>query len=192
MYGQSACNPAASKLTSAGLDDADLLFRFGDTTGWEHVSETLGVISLGQAYQCHRKSNIIYRYPRKAGSVNFSYPLWEDPDDEFRVVNMSGGTSCSLLHCYCHMGLLQRKLVLTSCPFCMRVPLKMRHYLMPSLSGLHLSALWLKVPVWRSLSSLLVDFTGILAMSNQNDLAIRLGKARKMLLYACLDVHLVC
>ncbi|KAK9836596.1 hypothetical protein WJX74_004014 [Apatococcus lobatus] len=63
-----------------GLKEGQLLFRFGDTEGWEGVAEPLGSVSYGQAWQCRRKSAIIADHPDKAADISFSFPLWHASD----------------------------------------------------------------------------------------------------------------
>ena len=79
----------------AGLREGQLLFRFGDTDGWEHIAEPLGSVSYGQAWQCRRKSILIAQHPRKAAEISFSYPLWDAPAD---TATLSPGTACQHIH----------------------------------------------------------------------------------------------
>ena len=68
---------------STGMEGGEsLLFRFGETEGWTEVAQPLGTISLGQAYQCRRKSDLIRRHPAKAEAVDFSFPLWDQDEEE--------------------------------------------------------------------------------------------------------------
>ena len=60
----------------AGLREDELLFRFGDTEGWEEVAEPLGSVSFTQAWQCRRKSGILADHPDKAADISFAFPLW--------------------------------------------------------------------------------------------------------------------
>ena len=75
----------------AGLREGQLLFRFGETDGWERVAEPLGSVSYGQAWQCRRKSILIGYKPYKAAEISFSYPLWDAPADTATAIP---GTAC--------------------------------------------------------------------------------------------------